>query len=145
MKQKKKTRTNETDDEFRRPKVYIFCRSKLEEKSTENKKWKSFHQLKPVVNECRTKQHWLVNTCSQDFTKTNTKKRIENNPPLTERKPPLTQNLMFSSFSVSTTKTNQKKYHQYQQIERKRESRQFSVVLSSAPWPPWRTLGEAKS
>lgn len=144
MKQKKKTRTNETDDEFRRPKVYIFCRSKLEE-STENKKWKSFHQLKPVVNECRTKQHWLVNTCSQDFTKTNTKKRIENNPPLTERKSPLTQNLMFSSFSVSTTKTNQKKYHQYQQIERKRESRQFSVVLSSAPWPPWRTLGEAKS
>lgn len=34
---KEKTRTNETDDEFRRPKVYIFCRSKLEE-STENKK-----------------------------------------------------------------------------------------------------------
>lgn len=145
MKQKKKTRTNETDDEFRRPKVYIFCRSKLEE-STENKKWKSFHQLKPVVNECRTKQHWLVNTCSQDFTKTNTKKRIENNPPLTERKPPLTQNLMFSSFSVSTTKTNQKNTTNTSRSRvRERESRQFSVVLSSAPWPPWRTLGEAKS
>lgn len=83
-----------------------------------------------------TNLDWSIQKTLRRRKNKNKNKRIENIPLLTIAH---TQNLMFSSFSVSTTEQNKPEYHQYQQTSAaiKRESSILSsVVLSSARLSP---------